>query len=66
VSELDEKAQQTAAEAELAALAPWAQQMVHEAMAVYPEVPLIEMIDILEYFTGIGSAPARARSQGST
>jgi hypothetical protein len=35
--------------------------MVREAMAVYPEVPLIEMIDILEWATGIGSAPARAR-----
>jgi hypothetical protein len=52
----DEKAgsgSQESAEAELAALAPWAQEMVREALKVYPQVPLIEMIDILEYFTGI-------------
>jgi hypothetical protein len=35
------------------------------AMAVYPEVPLIEMIDILEYLTGIGSACASPEYEGA-
>jgi hypothetical protein len=58
-AERDEKA-----EAELASLAPWAQQMVRDAMADHPALTLIEAIDILEWATGIGSAPARARNMG--
>jgi hypothetical protein len=45
-----------ASSASAAALAwprPSIRPMVREAMAVYPQVSLIEMIDILEYFTGI-------------